>query len=563
LVEQTEVSAKNGGGPDTGSRRTFAIISHPDAGKTTLTEKFLLYSGAINMAGAVKSRKQAAARSDWMELEKQRGISITSTVLGLSYDGYRMNLLDTPGHKDFSEDTYRTLYAADCALMVLDAAKGLEPQTLKLFEVCRMRGLPVITFVNKMDRPSMEPLELLDQIEQTLGLATAPVTWPVGNGPDFTGVVDRRSDRLYRYDRAEQGSAEAEEETLSPEEARVRFGDDEFYEAALEELSLLAEVGAPCEVNEVQEVNGTDGANGVDEADGAATDAGDAGGPRQRFLSGELTPVFFGSALSNFGVRLLLEEITSLAPAPGPRGDAEGQARGLEEPFSGQVFKVQANMDPRHRDRVAFVRVHSGRFQRGESLTHAPTGKPVSTRHAQQLFAEERSTVEEALPGDIVGLVNAAGLGVGDTVYAGNPVSFPAIPEFEPEHFLIARNKDSAKYKQFRNGLKQLAEEGAVKILSRAHDGGQEPVLAAVGPLQFQVAEHRMEHEFGAPLSTRSTPFAACRLIDEEQAAALDGLRGVEVARDLRETPFALFESRYWLDQAEKSLGHGIGVYRA
>jgi len=538
LAEQTNAAAKNGDGQKVGSRRTFAIISHPDAGKTTLTEKFLLYSGAINMAGAVKSRKQAAARSDWMELEKQRGISITSTVLGLSYDGCRMNLLDTPGHKDFSEDTYRTLYAADCALMVLDAAKGLEPQTLKLFEVCRMRGLPIITFVNKLDRPSMEPLELLDQIEQTLGLATAPVTWPVGNGPDFTGVVDRRTGELRRYVRSGRGAVEAEEETLSSAEARERYGDDGSYEAALEELSLL------------------------DEVDASRDPAGDDGA-RQSFLSGELTPVFFGSALSNFGVRPLLEELVELAPSPGPRGDSEGRLRGLGEPFSGQVFKVQANMDPKHRDRVAFVRVHSGRFRRGESLTHAPTGKPVSTRHAQQLFAEERSTVEEAVPGDIVGLVNAAGLGVGDTVYAGPPVSFPEIPEFEPEHFLIARNKDSAKYKQFRNGLKQLSEEGAVKILARPHDGGQEPVLAAVGPLQFQVAEHRMEHEFGAPLSTRSAPFAACRLLDEGQAAALEGRRGVEVVRDLRDTPFALFESRYWLEQAEKALGGSIGVYRA
>jgi peptide chain release factor 3 len=544
LAEHTKAATSVDGESRTGSRRTFAIISHPDAGKTTLTEKFLLYSGAISMAGAVKSRKQAAARSDWMELEKQRGISITSTVLGLSYDGYRMNLLDTPGHRDFSEDTYRTLYAADCALMVLDAAKGLEPQTLKLFEVCRMRGLPTITFVNKMDRPAMEPLELLDQIEQTLGLATAPVTWPVGNGPDFTGIIDRRSGSLHRYDRAVPDASEAGEETLSPDAARKQYGGGEFFEAALEELSLLDAVDAPHEMNQ-------------------ARDDGEGGESRERFLSGELTPVFFGSALSNFGVRLLLEETVGLAPAPGPRGDAEGNPRELEAPFSGQVFKVQANMDPKHRDRVAFVRVHSGRFQRGESLTHAPTGKPVSTRHAQQLFAEERSTVEEALPGDIVGLVNAAGLGVGDTVYAGPPVSFPAIPEFEPEHFLIARNKDSGKYKQFKSGLRQLADEGTVKILARAHDGGQDPVLAAVGPLQFQVAEHRMEHEFGAPLSTRSAPFAACRLIDEEQAAALEGRRGAEIARDLRGTPFALFESRYWLQQAEDALGYRIGVYRA
>ena len=522
MAEQTNAianaAASSTGGASPGSpsgvrsRRTFAIISHPDAGKTTLTEKFLLYSGAINMAGAVKSRKQAAARSDWMELEKQRGISITSTVLGLAYGEHRMNLLDTPGHRDFSEDTYRTLYAADSALMVLDAAKGLEPQTLKLFEVCRMRGIPIITFVNKMDRPSLEPLELMDQIEQTLGLSTAPVTWPVGNGTDFTGVIDRRCGSLHRYERSAQGSSEASEQTVSGEEARRVGG--ELYDSASEEIDLLDAVDTPTDVS-----------------------CGDA---RERFLAGELTPVFFGSALSNFGVRPLLEAVADFAPAPGPRGDEAGKPRGLEEPFSGQVFKVQANMDPKHRDRIAFVRVHSGRFQRGEPLLHATTGKPVSTRHAQQLFAGERSTVEEALPGDIVGLVNAAGLGVGDTVYAGDPVSFPAIPEFEPEHFRIASNKDSAKYKQFRGGLKQLAEEGAVKVLSRPHDGGQEPILAAVGPLQFQVAEHRMEHEFGAPLSTRNTPFDICRLVDDEQAGALEDRRGVEVVRDLRGTPFAM-----------------------
>lgn len=518
------------GSPSESPRKTFAIISHPDAGKTTLTEKFLLYSGAIQLAGAVKSRKQAAARSDWMEMERQRGISISSTVLGLSYGDYRLNLLDTPGHRDFSEDTYRTLYATDCALMVLDAAKGLEPQTLKLFEVCRMRGVPIITFVNKMDRPSQEPLELIDQLEQTLGLETAPVTWPVGNGPDFEGVVERSTGRFVRHDRTAHGASAGSQEMVPFEEAAELCGPG-VYEAAREELGLLDAVGA-----------------GFDEA------------AREAFLGGELTPVFFGSALSNFGVRQLLEAVVELAPGPVPRRGGDGALRDLDEPFSGLVFKVQANMDPRHRDQVAFVRVCSGRFQRGMAVTHAPSGRTIPTRHAQQMFAEERSTLEEALPGDIVGLVNAGGLRVGDSVYSERPVSFPGIPEFEPEHFLLARNRDTSKHKQFRRGLEQLSEEGAVKVLERSHTGAQEPVLGAVGPLQFEVAEYRMEHEFGAPLSTRRAPFDVCRRVDERSAGELEGRRGVEIVRDGRGSPFALFESRYWLERAEQALGHGVGV---
>ncbi|MBA2618917.1 MAG: peptide chain release factor 3 [Rubrobacter sp.] len=502
-------------------RRTFAIISHPDAGKTTLTEKFLLYSGAIEMAGAVKSRKQAAVRSDWMEIERARGISITSSVLGLDYDGLRFNLLDTPGHGDFSEDTYRTLYAADSALMVLDAARGVEERTLKLFEVCRMRGIPVITFVNKLDRPSKEPLELLDEVEEALGVRTAPVTWPVGDGPDFEGVVDRERGVLVRYDRTAHGTSVGSETVVPLSEAGTENGRSNG--AVGEELELLSAVGATFE--------------------------------REAFLAGELTPVFFGSALANFGVRLLLEAVKDLAPAPAPRRDDGGDDRALTAPFSGFVYKVQANMDPRHRDRVAFVRVCSGRFSRGMRLVHEPTGRTLNTRHAHGLFGGDRSILEEALPGDVVGLVSSGELGVGDTVYEDEPVRFPPIAEFVPEHFLLARNKNTGKHKQFRRGLGQLSDEGVVTVLNRPETGGQEPILGAVGPLQFEVAEYRMEHEFGAPLLVRPAPWTKARQVSEQDVARLMGLRGIQVARDAQGQAFALFESAYRLEDAAKDLG--------
>ena len=481
----------------------------------------MLYSGAIEMAGAVKSRKQAAVRSDWMEMERARGISITSTVLGLDYDGVRLNLLDTPGHGDFSEDTYRTLYAADSALMVLDAARGVEERTLKLFEVCRMRGIPVITFVNKLDRPSKEPLELLDEVEEALGVRTAPVTWPVGDGPNFEGVVDREGGVLVRYDRTAHGASVGSETIVPLSEMETENGRPR--EGVVEELDLLSAVGASFE--------------------------------REAFLAGELTPVFFGSALANFGVRLLLEAVKDLAPAPSPRRDDSGGKRALTAPFSGFVYKVQANMDPRHRDRVAFVRVCSGSFSRGMKLVHEPSGRALNTRHAHALFGGDRSTLEEALPGDVVGLVSSGELGVGDTVYEEEPVRFPPIPEFVPEHFLLARNKNTGKHKQFHRGLKQLSDEGVVKVLDRPETGGQEPILGAVGPLQFEVASYRMEHEFGAPLSVRSTPWTEARRVSEEDAARLAVLRGTQVARDARGQAFALFESAYRLEDAAKELG--------
>ena len=373
-------------------RRTFAIISHPDAGKTTLTEKFLLYGGALTTgAGAVKARgDRRSATSDWMELEQQRGISITSTVLQFPYRDRVVNLLDTPGHRDFSEDTYRVLAAADAAVMVLDAAKGIEPQTLKLFEVAKSRQIPIITFINKWDRPGLDPLELLDQIDDKIGVTAAPVTWPVGIAGDFRGVIDRRTDQFIRFTRTARGATEAPEEIVDPERAAVEEG--EAWEAAAEGDEMLSAMGLDFD--------------------------------EELFLGGELSPTFFGSAITNFGVRLLLDGVIDLAPAPTARLDVDDQPRALDAPFSGFVFKVQANMDKSHRDRLAFARICSGHFERGMTMTVARSGRPFATKYASTVFGAERSTVEEAFPGDVVGFVNANDLRIGDTLYAGQAVEF-------------------------------------------------------------------------------------------------------------------------------------------
>ncbi|MGZ8624938.1 MAG: peptide chain release factor 3, partial [Actinomycetota bacterium] len=451
-------------------RRTFAIISHPDAGKTTLTEKFLLYGGAIEAAGAVKARRGGrAAVSDWMELEQRRGISISSTVLRFEHRDNVLNLLDTPGHRDFSEDTYRVLTAVDAAVMVLDAAKGIEERTLRLFEVCRARQTPLLTFVNKCDRPALPPLGILDEIEGRLSIRATPINWPVGLGSEFKGVVDRRAAAFIRFGRTAGGATAALEERF--ELSRLEH---EGYEgiAALEEIALLDGVGARVDTNS--------------------------------FLAGDATPVFFGSALWNFGVRLLLDAIVDLAPSPRPRPDVEGGRRPLEAPFAGQVFKVQANLDPRHRDRLAFVRVCSGRFQRGMQVAVTRTGRSLSTSHSHELFGRDRDTLEEAFPGDVVGLVNARDLRLGDTLYAGDRTEFPPIPSFSPEHFATARPHDPSRHKQFRRGLATLEEEGVVQVLSDPVNGHPVPVLAAVGPMQYDVALHRMDREFGAPVELSS-----------------------------------------------------------
>jgi peptide chain release factor 3 len=498
-------------------RRTFAIISHPDAGKTTLTEKFLLYGGAVQEAGAVKARgERRRVRSDWMEMEQKRGISITSTVLQFPYRDHVVNLLDTPGHRDFSEDTYRVLAAADAAVMVLDGARGIEPQTRKLFEVCRDRGVPLLTFVNKWDRPSRPPLELLDEVESQLGIIPTPVTWPVGSAESFVGLVDRRAGSFTRFARVARGAGEAGEEHLELDELAGHGGDGE---AALDELDLLDAVG-----------------QGVDV---------------ESFHLGITSPVFFGSALTNFGVRLLLDGVIDLAPPPSPRPDVHGEQRRLDDPFSAFVFKVQANMDPSHRDRIAFVRLCSGRFERGMVVTHGPTGKPFATKYAHSVFGQERETIDEAFPGDVVGLVNATSVRVGDTLYADSPVEFPGIPSFAPELFASIRARDTSKFKQFRSGIAQLDEEGVVQVLRDPDLGDQLPMLAAVGQMQFEVAVHRLETEFGAPVELSPTSYSVARVTDEASAPALRGMSGVRVLQRADGVLVALFESPFWLARVE------------
>jgi peptide chain release factor 3 len=497
-------------------RRTFAIISHPDAGKTTLTEKFLLYGGAVQEAGQVKARgERRRARSDWMELEQKRGISITSAVLQFPDV---LNLLDTPGHRDFSEDTYRVLAAVDAAVMVLDAAKGIEPQTLKLFEVCRTRNVPLLTFLNKWDRPGRDGLELLDEIEARLDLQPVPVTWPVGIAGDFRGLIDRRTGRFVRYGRTAHGAAEAIEEVVEPESA-ARGADADAWRSACDEVALLEGVGGAVDPD--------------------------------LFLAGEQTPVFVGSALTNFGVRPLLDGIVELAPSPMPRFDVDGAARKLDDPFSGFVFKVQANMDPAHRDRVAFMRVCSGRFERGMVVTHEPTGRPFATKYAHSLFGQERDTVDKAFPGDIVALVNATDVKVGDTLYVDGAVEFPRLPEFAPEHFVGARPRDTGRFKQFRRGIAQLDEEGVVQVLRDREQGDQAPVLAAVGPMQLEVAAWRLEHEFGAATELSPTAYTLARRTDEASEPTLRAMLGVRVLLRADGTLYALFESPYWLARVE------------
>ncbi len=499
-------------------RRTFAIISHPDAGKTTLTEKFLLYGGALggSTAGTVKARGgRRSVTSDWMVLEQKRGISITSTVLQFPYRDHVVNLLDTPGHRDFSEDTYRVLAAADAAVMVLDAARGIEAQTLKLFEVCRARGLPLLTFVNKWDRPGRSPLELLDEIEERLELPAIPMTWPVGIAGDFRGVVDRRDGSFVRFTRVARGATEAPEEIVDAERAHAEEG--AAWDEAVEGLDLLDAVGAEFDA--------------------------------ELFEAGELTPTFFGSALTNFGVRLLLNAVVDLAPGPSPRLDVAGTPRPLDAPMSGFVFKVQANLDPSHRDRIAYLRVCSGRFERGMTLTHHRTGRSFSTKYAHTVFGRDRETVEEAWPGDVVGLVNAGDVRVGDSLWFEDPVEFPTIPSFAPEHFQVARVLDTGRFKQFRRGISQLDEEGVVQVLRDADLGDQAPMLAAVGPMQFDVAVHRLENEFGAPVELSPTRFTVARRTDPDSADALRGMQGVSVLARADGTLLALFESEFWLQR--------------
>ncbi|HET7327713.1 MAG TPA: peptide chain release factor 3 [Nocardioidaceae bacterium] len=497
---------------EAGRRRTFAVISHPDAGKSTLTEALALHAEVISEAGAVHGKSgRRGTVSDWMEMERARGISITSAALQFAYGDVVINLVDTPGHSDFSEDTYRVLSAVDAAVMLVDAARGLEPQTLKLFQVCRHRGIPVITVINKWDRPGHEPLELMDEIQQQIGLDPTPLYWPVGIAGDFRGVLDCRDGGFIRYTRTAGGARRAPEELLTPTEAQAAEG--EAWSTAAEERELLA-------------------------ADGAVHD-------QETFLAGVTTPVLFASAISNFGVRQLLDTLVELAPAPRGAVDDQGRRRDLDAPFSAFVFKVQAGMDTAHRDRVAFARVCSGTFRRGMVATHADTRRPFATKYAQAVFGREREVIDIAHPGDIIGLVNAAALRVGDTLYADEPVRYPRIASFAPEHFASVTAKDSSKYKQFRRGIEQLGQEGVVQVLRSEARGDQAPVLAAVGPMQFEVVAQRMASELGAPVRMEPLGYSVARVTRPEDAAELNAMRGIEVLTRTDGELLVLFPDRW------------------
>ncbi len=498
--------------PDTRPRRTFAVISHPDAGKSTLTEALALHARVISEAGAVHGKAgRRGTVSDWMEMEQARGISITSAALQFDYRDRVVNLVDTPGHADFSEDTYRVLSAVDSAVMLVDAAKGLEPQTLKLFQVCAHRGIPVITVINKWDRPGLDALELLDQIEREIGLRPTPLTWPVGSAGEFQGVLDRRTGGLIHYTRTAGGATLAPEAHLSGEEARELAGD--AWEAAQEEHSLLT-------------------------ADGADHD-------QTTFLAGRTTPVLFASALLNFGVAQILATLLELAPPPSGTQAVDGSTRATGDEFSAFVFKVQSGMDAAHRDRLAYARVCSGVFERGMVVTHATTGRSFATKYAQAVFGRQRSSVETAFPGDIIGLVNANALRVGDTIYDGTPVEYPGIASFAPEHFATVRAVDTGRYKQFRRGIEQLDQEGVVQVLRSELRGDQSPVLAAVGPMQFEVVTARMESEFNAPVRLESLAYTVARRTRAEDAEKLGGVRGVEVLVRSDGAHLALFPDKW------------------
>ena len=503
-----------------GRRRNFAIISHPDAGKTTLTEKLLLYGGAIQQAGAVKAKgEQRKVTSDWMELEKQRGISITSTVLQFDYAGNTINLLDTPGHQDFSEDTYRTLAAADNAVMLEDAAKGLEPQTRKLFEVCRMRRIPIFTFINKMDRPGREPLELLDEIEQELGLACWPVNWPIGSGDRFRGVIDRRSQQVVLFERAERGKQSNERRLDATDPELATLVEPELLAAALEELELLDGAGADLDLELVH--------------------------------AGELSPVFFGSAMTNFGVRPFLDAFLELAQKPTARQSASGEVDPLSPEFTGFVFKLQANMDPRHRDRVAFVRVCSGKFEKDMAVRHARSGKTIRLSRPQKLFGQDREVVDEAFPGDVIGLNNPGMFAIGDTLYVGTKVEYEGIPCFSPEIFAWLRNPNPSAFKSFRKGVNELREEGAVQVLYDTDQSKRDPILAAVGQLQLEVVQYRLEHEYGVQTRIEPLGFSVARWVSGGWPALekVGRIFNCKSVRDAWDRPVLLFKNDWNLNQ--------------
>ncbi|GAB3191044.1 peptide chain release factor 3 [Nesterenkonia suensis] len=506
-------------------RRTFAIISHPDAGKSTLTESLALNAQAIDEAGHIHGKAgRSSTVSDWMGMEKERGISISSASMQLQHQGTVLNLLDTPGHADFSEDTYRVLAAVDAAVMLIDAAKGLEPQTMKLFKVCRHRNIPIITVINKWDRPGKEALELIDEIREETGLDPTPVTWPVGTAGDFHGYVERSTGDLTLIRATPGGRQAAEEERLDASQAGPVAQELPELAGALEESELL-------------------GASGADH-------------DQDTFLAGISTPVFFAAAVRHLGVPRLLDALTELAPPPEPRPDVDGAPRQLDAPFSAFTFKIQSGMDAAHRDRLAFVRVCSGVFRRGMTVTSARTGRPFSMKYAHLAFGRTRDVVDVAYPGDVVGIVNASALRIGDTLFEAEPVEFPPLPRFAPEHFAVARPADMGRMKQFRRGIDQLEAEGVIQVLRSELRGTHVPVLAAVGPMQFEVVEHRLRDEFRSPSKLEPLGLSLARATDVESAEELAGMPGVEVLERSDGQLLALFRDRWHLLGIERTRKH-------
>lgn len=539
-MSNAPTSNSNAASAEAARRRTFAVIAHPDAGKSTLTEALALHAHMISEAGAVHGKAgRKSTVSDWMEMEKDRGISIASSALQFEYapaghegEPYMINLVDTPGHADFSEDTYRVLTAVDAAVMLIDAAKGLEPQTLKLFRVCKARGLPIITVINKWDRVGREPLELVDEIVSEIGLQPTPLFWPVGEAGDFRGLArinsDGEAEEYIHFIRTAGGTTIAPEEIYAPEDAADKEG--EAWETAAEEAELLA-------------------------AEGAVHD-------QESFLHCETSPLIFASAMLNFGVHQILDTLCALAPSPGERLSDEHAVdesttamdsfRGVGDEFSGVVFKVQAGMDKNHRDSLAFMRVVSGEFDRGMQVTHAQSGRSFSTKYALTVFGRTRSTVDTAFPGDIVGLVNAGSLAPGDTIYAGRKVQYPPMPQFAPEHFRTLRAKSLGKYKQFRKALEQLESEGVVQILRNDLRGDAAPVMAAVGPMQFEVMQARMLNEYNVETVTEPIPYSVARKTDADSAEDLGRQRGVEIFNRADGELIALFGDKWRLQFIQK-----------
>ncbi|NLO36640.1 MAG: peptide chain release factor 3 [Clostridiaceae bacterium] len=515
-------------GSEIARRRTFAIISHPDAGKTTMTEKLLLYGGAIHLAGTVKSRKASRhATSDWMEIEKQRGISVTSSVMQFDYNGFCINILDTPGHQDFSEDTYRTLCAADAAVMLIDGAKGVEAQTIKLFTVCRQRQIPIFTFINKMDRAAKNPFDLMDELEKVLGINSIPINWPIGTDGDFQGVYNRKLNRIERFD-ASKGDHGA-----SMVKVKV---------TSLDDPGLASIIGSSYQERLMSDIEMLDIAG--DDLDMA------------RILAGELTPVFFGSALSNFGVEAFLNEFLAMAPPPVARKSNEGPIKPDEDFFSGFVFKIQANMNPGHRDRMAFIRICSGRFEKGLEVNHARLGKTVRLTQPQQFMAQERNIIEEAYAGDIIGIFDPGLFQISDTLSTGSrTLAFEDIPVFPPEHFARVSPADSMKRKQFLRGVEQLAEEGAIQLYKEPDIGTETYIVGVVGVLQLEVLEYRLKAEYGVSIRQQLLNYRHARWIQPERGVwpelkELNLTSTTQVALDKDDLPVLLFESEWAIQWA-------------